>query len=64
MKHNILVRQHLLKCGLRQYDLAEIMGVHEATVSKWLNKKELPEDKQLELVAVIEKAGEQREHEQ
>ena len=61
MKHNILVRQYLIKYGLRQYDLAEILQVHEATVSKWLNKKELPESKQLELIKVIQKAGEQRE---
>ena len=61
MKHNILIRQYLLKYGLRQYDLAEIIGVHEATVSKWLNKKELPREKQLELISIIQKAGEQGE---
>lgn len=61
MKHNVLVRQYLMKYGLRQYDLAEILRVHEATVSKWLNKSELPEQKQLELISVIQRAGEQRE---
>lgn len=61
MKHNILIRQYLVKYSLSQKDLAEICKVHEATVSKWLNKKELPKGKQLELIAVIQKAGEKNE---
>lgn len=60
-KLNTLVRQYLVKYGFHQYELAEILGVHEATVSKWLNKRELPEQKQLELIAVIQKEGEKRE---
>lgn len=61
MKHNILIRQYLIKYGFRQRDLAEILKVHEATVSKWLNKKELPEQKQIELISKIQRAGEQHE---
>lgn len=61
MKHNILIRQYLIRYGLRQSDLAEICKVHEATISKWLNKKELPEEKQLELIALIQKEGERSE---
>lgn len=61
MKHNILVRQYLIKYDLRQSDLAKICKVHEATVSKWLNKKELPKEKQAELIAIIQKEGEKRE---
>ena len=61
MKNNILVRQYLIKNGLRQSDLAEILKVHKSTISRWLNNKELPESKQLELIKVIQKAGEQRE---
>ena len=61
MKHNIIVRQYLIKNGLRQCDLAKICKVHEATISKWLNRQELPEKKQLELISLIQKAGEQHE---
>lgn len=61
MKSNNLVRQYLAKYSLSQRDLAEICRVHEATVSKWLNKKELPEQKQLELITIIQRAGENRE---
>lgn len=61
MKHNTLIRQYLAKYGLRQCDLAEICKVHEATVSKWLNNKELPEEKQIELIRIIQKEGEKHE---
>ena len=61
MKHNILVRQYLIKYGLRQRDFAEICKVTEATVSRWLNEKELPEERQLELIAIIQKEGERHE---
>ena len=61
MKHNILVRQYLIKYGLRQQDLAEICKVTEATVSRWLNRKELPERRQLELISIIQKEGEKNE---
>ena len=60
-KHNIIVRQYLVKYGLRQSDLAEIMQVHKSTLSRWLNKKELPKEKQLELISVIQEAGEHNE---
>lgn len=61
MKHNILIRQYLAKYSLSQKDLAEICRVHEATVSKWLSRKELPEQKQLELISIIQRVGEKRE---
>ena len=63
MKHNILIRQYLIKYGLRQCDLAEICKVHESTISKWLNKKELPEEKQLEIIDKIQREGNKREQE-
>ena len=61
MKHNILIRQYLIKYGLRQSDLAEILKVHKSTISRWLNKRELTEERQLKLISIIQKEGEKRE---
>ena len=61
MKYNNLIRQYLVKYGLSQSDLAKILKVHKSTISRWLNAKELPESRQLELISVIQKAGEQHE---
>ena len=61
MKHNILIRQYLIKYDLRQCDLAEICKVHKSTITRWLNNKELPEEKQIELIRIIQKEGEKHE---
>ena len=61
MNYNSLIRQCLAKYGLYQCELADLLGINKATLSRWLNKQELPEQKQLELISVIQKAGEQRE---
>lgn len=61
MKNNKIVRQYLIKYELRQCDLAKILNVNKSTITRWLNNDELPESKQLELIKIIQKAGEQRE---
>lgn len=51
---NRKVRAALFEAGLKQYELAEILGVSEARVSTML-RREMPEETQARIVSVIEK---------
>lgn len=49
---NILIRQALLTTGTKNYELAEMLGVSEWTLSRKL-RKELPEEEQERIIALI-----------
>lgn len=55
IKHNIPIRQYLLENGLVQRDLAAALHVHEATISRWLNKQELSEEKKYLIIGTIKR---------
>lgn len=55
-KNNIRIREALGKAGVRQWELAEIMGVREERLSKML-RHELPTEQQNELLTLIEVLG-------
>ena len=52
---NTKVKVEMTKHGMRQYELAKILGIHENKMSVMLNREELPEEKQNEIIAEIKK---------
>jgi len=53
------LRQQLKASGVRQRDVAELLGVSEATVSKWLSRKQsVPAAMVLPLARVLGLSGE------
>ena len=52
--NNILIRNALAKCNRKQWELAEVIGTNEYSLSRKL-RHELPEDEQKEIVSLIEK---------
>lgn len=53
-ERNKTIREALKKNSMFQWELAELMGVTEATITRWM-RKELPEETQREMVELIEK---------
>lgn len=51
-KNNKLVRDALKSVGMYQWELADLIGVTEVTLSRWF-RHELPEEKQKELYETI-----------
>jgi transposase len=49
---NEKIRTEIFKNGLKHYQVAERLGVHESTFSRWLHT-ELPMEKQSEILKVI-----------
>ena len=49
---NMKIRQALLEVGMKNYQLAEIMGISEFTLSRKL-RNELPEEEQERIVSII-----------
>ena len=52
---NTRVKVEMTKHGIRQYELAKILGIHENKMSVMLNRGELPKKKQDEIIAEIKK---------
>lgn len=50
---NMKIRQALLKASMKNYQLAELMGISEFTLSRRL-RNELPKEEQERIVALIE----------
>lgn len=53
--NNRTIRDAMAKYRIYQYELAQIMGVHEATVCRML-RNELPEEKQNKIAELIAKS--------
>lgn len=53
---NRIIKEALFKNDLKQYQLAEIMGIHEASLSRKL-RNELSEEEQLQIVRMIKAKG-------
>ena len=51
--NNVLIRASMKKHGLFLYELADIIGISEPTMCRWM-RKELPEDEQRLIIAKIE----------
>lgn len=49
---NIRIREALKTYGMKQYELADKLGIHESTLCVWL-RKELPDEEQERIVAII-----------
>jgi len=55
--NNIEIRNELKKRRMFNYELADLLGVSEFTLSRKL-RKELPEEEKQRILAVIRKEGE------
>lgn len=53
---NLAIRNALKRCGLYSYNLADILGVSEATITRMM-RHELPRDEQNRIINLIEKEG-------
>lgn len=58
---NHLIRVALAEADLRQYQLAEMLGVSETTMVRRL-RKELPEEEQMEIVELIRRHNNEHDH--
>ncbi len=58
VKNNVKIRIAMLETGMKQWELARILGMSESVLSRRL-RDELPEDEQDKIVELIEKAGEE-----
>ena len=50
---NKSIRIALMEHNMKQYELAELMGIHDFSLSRKL-RHELPEDEQRQIVSLIE----------
>ena len=51
---NIDIRYEIMKSGLKNYQVATMLGVTETTFSRWL-RTELPAEKKKEILEAIDK---------
>lgn len=51
-KSNMKIRVALTTAGMRQWQFADLLGVHQSVLARWM-RYELPEDLQNEAVALI-----------
>lgn len=57
---NIEVRQMLLAAGIKNYELAEMLGISEWTLSRRL-RKELPPEEQQRIIELIRNTTNRKE---
>lgn len=55
---NALIREALKEYNLKQWELADLLGISEYTLCKRL-RKELPEEEKKRIVAIIKTNGKQ-----
>ena len=56
MQNNTIIRRALFDAGMRQWQLAELLGITEFTLSRKL-RHELPEEEQTRIVNLIRSRG-------
>ena len=54
MKNNIKIRLKIFETGVKQWEVARLMGVSESKLSRML-RDELPEDEQNRIIDIIER---------
>ncbi len=59
---NARIKVALIENGMKQWQLAQLMGVHEATLSKRM-REELPAEEQDRIVNLIEAAEDKQQPE-
>ena len=61
MKANNDLRTAIFTSGLKHWEIAKLLGIHEATLARWL-RSELPNEKKDQILQIIQnhgKAGEE-----
>lgn len=60
--NNAKVRIKMFEAGMKQWEVARLLGLGESALSRKL-RDELPEEEQDRIVALIEKAGDEADEE-
>lgn len=47
------IKLEMFKANLKQFELANLMKIHEGTLSKMLNRKELTKEKKKQILQII-----------
>ena len=53
------VKLEMFKANLKQYELANLMKIHEGNLSKMLNRKELSKEEKERIIEIIKERGKQ-----
>ena len=53
MKNNLEIRKAIMKAGAKHWEIADILGIGETTLVRWL-RKELPKSEKEKIYAAIE----------
>ena len=59
MKNNIKIRLKIFETGLKQWEVARLIGVSESKLSRML-RDELPEDEQNRIIDIIERRNDEQ----
>lgn len=53
------IKLEMFKANLKQFELANLLGIHEGNLSKMLNRQELSKEEKEKILAVIRKYKEE-----
>ena len=54
-EYNTDIKTEIRRRRIKQYELANLCGVHRCTFNLWLNTGELPEEKKKMILSALEK---------
>ncbi len=56
------IKLEMFKANLKQFELANLMKIHEGTLSKMLNRKELTKEKKKQILQIIKELKEENKN--
>ena len=59
MKSNTKIRSALEESRMRHWELANLLGISESTLVRWL-RTELPEEEQKRIISIIKEGSDRR----
>ena len=59
-KANLAIRKKIEKSGIHYWEIADRIGISDATICKWF-RKELPEDRKEQILKAIEEISKEQQ---